>query len=211
MANTVYVLGAGINMVVRHATRGIQPPLALNFFRQLHAGLGNAQLESLFESNRSLYDYVEHYWKLGDHDLSEADFDLEECFTLIEYHERDAKREQNVRDYDRLWEIKGQLTALFAGLLDEIFANQPPDEGGSSRWLGGYWTRRRPSPPSTTIRSWSRPSSRRCPADTGTRYKPTRHPSTCSSGVKGSPWRSSAPSRSQPRPTVSRFSSCTDR
>ncbi len=130
MANTVYVLGAGINMVVRHATRGIQPPLALNFFRQLHAGLGDTQLESLFESNRPLYDYVEHYWKLGDHQLSQADFDLEECFTLIEYHERDAKREQNVRDYERLWEIKGQLTALFAGLLDEISANQPPDEGG---------------------------------------------------------------------------------
>ncbi len=130
MADTVYVLGAGINMVVRHATRGIRPPLALNFFRQLHAGLGGAQLESLFESNRPLYDYVEHYWKLGGHDLSEADFDLEECFTLIEYHERDAIRRQDLRDRDRLWVIKGQLTTLFTDLLNDISVNQPPGEEG---------------------------------------------------------------------------------
>ena len=130
MAKTVYVLGAGINMVVRHATRGIRPPLALNFFRQLHAGLGEAELELLFQVNSKLYEYIEHYWKLDGYDLSEADFDLEECFTLIEYHERDAIRRQDLGDRDRLWVIKGQLTALFADLLDEISANQPPDEEG---------------------------------------------------------------------------------
>ncbi|MDP9439443.1 MAG: SIR2 family protein [Actinomycetota bacterium] len=130
MAKTVYVIGAGINMVVRHATRGIRPPLALNFFRQLHAGLGEAELAQLSERNAILYEYVKHYWKLGVHDLSEADFDLEECFTLLEYHERDAIREQDLNDRDRLWKIKGQLTALFAGLLDEISFNQPPGEEG---------------------------------------------------------------------------------
>lgn len=130
MAKTVYVLGAGINMVVRHATRDIRPPLALNFFRQLHAGLEEAELDRLFETNSLLYEYVERYWNLDRHDLSEAGFDLEECFTLIEYHERDAERQHDVNDYDRLWRIKGQLTALFARLLDEISSNQPPDEKG---------------------------------------------------------------------------------
>lgn len=130
MAKTVYILGAGINMVVRHATRGIRPPLAMNFFRQLHAGLNEAELDWLFSKNSQLYEYVEHYWQLDHHDLSETGFDLEECFTLLEYHERDAIQRQDLHDRDRLWEIKGQLTILFTGLLDGISSNQPPDEEG---------------------------------------------------------------------------------
>ncbi len=46
--------------------------------------------DPLFEGNFLLYEYVEYYWKLCGHDASEADFDLEECFTLIECHERRA-------------------------------------------------------------------------------------------------------------------------
>ncbi len=130
MAKTVYILGAGINMVVRHATRGIRPPLALNFFRQLHADLSDSELDRLKDENSQLYDYVKTWWKLDFGNLSTVDFDLEECFTLLEYHERDASRRQHIADYDGLWRIKGQLTALLAGLLDEISSNRPPGEEG---------------------------------------------------------------------------------
>lgn len=130
MAKTVYLLGAGINMAVSHATRGIRPPLARDFFRQLHADLSDGEVARLKNENAQLYDYVETWWKLGFDDLSAADFDLEECFTLLEYHERDAKRRRYGPDIDGLWRIKGQLTGLFAGLLDEIASNRPGGEEG---------------------------------------------------------------------------------
>ena len=96
----------------------------------MHADLGEEELDQLIEKNHRLYEYIEHYWKLDDSKLSETDFDLEECFTLIEQQERDAKTDQDYADYERLWRIKGQLTALLAGLLDRISLNQPPDEEG---------------------------------------------------------------------------------
>lgn len=130
MAKTVYVLGAGINMAVQHQTRGVRPPLARNFFRELHTGLGKGELNRIVDENLRLYDYIKHYWKLGPHDLTTADFDLEECFTLLEQHENDARRSGYDPGRDDLWVIKGQLTALFAGLLDEISANQPPGAEG---------------------------------------------------------------------------------
>ncbi len=117
-------------MVVRHRTRDIRPPLARNFFGQLHKDLLPEELAQLRAKNSALYEYIGHYWKLGFDDLSRLDFDLEECFTLLEQHEKDARRRQDYADYTRLWEIKGQLTALFAGLLDEISANRPPAEAG---------------------------------------------------------------------------------
>ncbi len=130
MVKTVYMLGAGVNVVVRHRTREVRPPLARDFFRQLHHDLSADELTRLRDENFKLYEYIGHYWKLGFDDLSTADFDLEECFTLLEQHERDASRRQHIADYHRLWEIKGQLTALLAGLLDEISSNQPPGEEG---------------------------------------------------------------------------------
>jgi hypothetical protein len=130
MAKTVYVLGAGSNMVVRHQSRGIHPPLACDFFQQLHSGLPAERFDLIQNNNSKLYEYINHYWKLGVHELSTADFDLEECFTLLEQHEKDATRHQNYADYYRLWEIKGQLTALLTGLLDEISENQLPGAEG---------------------------------------------------------------------------------
>lgn len=126
----MYILGAGINMVVRHRERGIRPPLARNFFRQLHHGLDADELDRLLEKNSRLYEYIDHYWKLGFRDLAGADFDLEECYTLLEQHYKDAKREKDYSDYFRLWEIRGQLSALLAGLLGEISSNRPPGEEG---------------------------------------------------------------------------------
>ncbi len=117
-------------MVVQHQTRGVRLPLARNFFRELHAGLDKGELNRIIDENRRLYDYIEHYWKLGPHDLTTADFDLEECFTLLQQHEKDARRSKHDAGYDDLWVIKGQLTALFAGLLDEISANQRPGAEG---------------------------------------------------------------------------------
>lgn len=134
MAQTVYVLGAGTNMVVRHRTRGVRPPLARDFFRQLHDGLNITEATELRTRNRETYEYIERNWGLGYNDLSTKFFDLEECFTRLEQEERDASASGEVAGaYNDVWKIKGQLTSLLAELLDEISTNQPP---GRNRGLG---------------------------------------------------------------------------
>jgi hypothetical protein len=45
-----------------------------------------------------LYEYIGHYWKFGFDDLWAADFDLEECFTLLEQHEKEAERPMNTTE-----------------------------------------------------------------------------------------------------------------
>jgi len=97
MAQTVYVLGAGINMSIVNAARNVRPPLATDFFQQLHRGYrAEGSLEELHEANKDVYDYIEHYWKLSPHDLSKAPFDLEACFTLLQQQRAEANDEQNV-------------------------------------------------------------------------------------------------------------------
>lgn len=131
MAQTVYVLGAGTNMVVRHRIRGVRPPLARDFFRQLHRGLNVNELAELRDRNAELYEYIERNWGLSCRDLSTADFDLEECFTRLEREEKDASARGEVAGtYYDTWKIKGQLTGLFAELLQEVAYNQPPGNRG---------------------------------------------------------------------------------
>ncbi len=131
MAQTVYILGAGTNMVVNHRMRKIRPPLARNFFRQLHHGLSATELDRLWDENPELYEYIDSTWGLGYKDLSTVDFDLEECFTRLEQEERDASRRGEIAGaYYDTWKIKGQLTGLLAGLLAEISSNQPPEDKG---------------------------------------------------------------------------------
>lgn len=131
MARTVYILGAGTNMVVSHRTRGVRPPLARDFFQQLHHGLSATEHARLRDGNPELYEYIGRNWGLGYSDLSTVDFDLEECFTRLEQEERGTSRRGEVAGaYYDTWKIKGQLTTLFAGLLDEISSNQPSGDEG---------------------------------------------------------------------------------
>jgi hypothetical protein len=96
MAHTVYVLGAGTNMSIADSARNVSPPLATDFFQQLHRGYRVEGLKNLHEANKALYDYIERYWKLSFHDLSRTPFDLEACFTLLEQQQAEAKEEQNM-------------------------------------------------------------------------------------------------------------------
>jgi hypothetical protein len=63
MTETVYLLGAGINRVIKD-WNGFQPPLATDLFKQaLRHDLTGSR--SYRESLQPLFDYIQHFWKLS--------------------------------------------------------------------------------------------------------------------------------------------------
>ena len=88
MAETTYVLGAGINRGVK-GPDGLLVPLARDFFRQ---ALRHPRLSRVITHKHivPLFQYIKKYWHVDIEDLKENDFDLEECFTLIELQRREA-------------------------------------------------------------------------------------------------------------------------
>lgn len=128
MTETVYMIGAGTNMVVRHKDSGVRPPLATDLFQKLHRGLSEFEISGLFYRNEELYEYIRNYWKFTAEDLSHKAFDMEECFTLLE-KQLEASDGQSA-DHTRLWAIRGQLLRLLADLLDGISSNQSPESKG---------------------------------------------------------------------------------
>ena len=88
MAETTFLVGAGINRVVR-SRLGLVPPLSKDFFRQ---ALAHPRLSAPFLQPRlsPLFDFIKRYWRLERADLVTADLDLEECFTFAELRRREA-------------------------------------------------------------------------------------------------------------------------
>lgn len=124
MAKTTYMLGAGINMSVRNADGGSHPPLATDFFRQLHRSFREDRrhfhadnLLVIRDVHREVYDYIKRYWKLSFEDLSAVPFDLEACFTLLEQQKAEANATGNVGDIADLWRVENQLIGLFGSFL----------------------------------------------------------------------------------------------
>ncbi len=124
MAKTIYMLGAGINMSIRSADGSSHPPLATDFFQQLHRSFREDRryfhADNLFvirDINKEIYDYIRRYWKLSFEELSITPFDLEACFTLLEQQRAEANATGNVGDLNDLWQVETQLTGLFGSFL----------------------------------------------------------------------------------------------
>ena len=118
MADTAYLLGAGVNRSVstRH---GLTPPLALDFFRQ-------AFRHPVFSTNNyqgrlsPLLDFIEKFWRLDKTQLLTTDFDLEECYTLLELQRREAHAQDDAERVADATRVQFLLTDFFIEYLSEF-------------------------------------------------------------------------------------------
>lgn len=118
MGEITYLLGAGINRSVR-GPDGLLPPLAHDFFRQAlrHPRISDRHI---IERIAPLIKFIEKYWHITQDDLKDIDFDLEECFTFLEFQRRDAARS---KDQDALVsnsKLEWLLTDLLLDFMSDV-------------------------------------------------------------------------------------------
>ncbi len=111
-------MGAGINRDVQ-GPDGLFPPLARDFFRQAlrHPRISN---EYTIPKIAPLFSFIEKYWHLTQDELKDADFDLEECFTLLELQRRDAERLHDQDTIISTYRLERLLTQLLFVFMFEI-------------------------------------------------------------------------------------------
>ena len=117
MAETAFLLGAGINRCIR-GPDGLVPPLALDFFRQAlrHPRFAAVSMTPLLEP---LFAFIERYWHRGRQDLVASDFDLEECFTFIELQRREAIASGDQEEIGSALRLEQVLTRLLLDFMSE--------------------------------------------------------------------------------------------
>jgi hypothetical protein len=125
MSETVYLLGAGINRILKN-DEGLQPPLATDFFKQILSQNRFKMNEYVLEELKPLFDYIERYWKLSIEQLKKYPFDLEACFTLIQLQKLDAEKNGDTDTFRFLSQIELQLTKLLAKYLAEFNLSYDP-------------------------------------------------------------------------------------
>ncbi len=67
-----------------------------------------------------LFAYIQKYWKKTRSDLAQSDFDIEECFTMLEMQSRDAIKLDDKDELKRLFSIEFSLKCLLAEVLSEF-------------------------------------------------------------------------------------------
>lgn len=126
MADTAYVLGAGINRVVdRPDSEFEKPPLMNDFFQLALNGSLLYPVRSTTEDKeryQKLFDYIERFWKLSKEDLERMPFNLEECFTMLQIQRRELESES--QEYRELLRLELDLAHLLARYL-AMFEEQP--------------------------------------------------------------------------------------
>lgn len=93
----------------------VEPPLATNFlslFLALEPAIQEITSHALYLDE--LFAYIDHHWKLTRYDLETAPFNIEECLTLIQLQEMDA------REPAELMRLKRIEFALLAILLEYL-------------------------------------------------------------------------------------------
>ena len=147
MAETVYVLGAGINKALSilhfNTETGIggehSPPLANDFFREAlrFQKFSNNYYEHYYRDklerpHAPMFDYISKYWKLSRDDLKQQPFNIEECYTLIQLQSFEAQRDfyeapdDSPKQRDAIERLKGlrevedALTGFLADYLSEF-------------------------------------------------------------------------------------------
>lgn len=114
----IYVLGAGVNQSIKTIDRdpAFSPPLSHNFFK-IARNLPKSRFRGYDDILSSLYNYIEIYWHKSKSDLEIFDFNLEECFTLIQLQLRETR---STEEYLNLLKIRYLLVAFFAEVLSEF-------------------------------------------------------------------------------------------
>jgi hypothetical protein len=117
----VYVLGAGVNQSIRTIDRQpvFSPPLSHNFFK-IARNLPKSRFRDYDALLSPLYNYIFKYWHKTKSDLEIDDFDLEECFSLIQSQLTQARLEKDNQTVNDLLKIQYFLIAFFAEVLSEF-------------------------------------------------------------------------------------------
>lgn len=118
MADTVYVLGAGINRGL-HNRFGGHPPLATDLFEQvlLHSRFDSPAKSAWY---RPLFEYIQRFWKLSADDLATTPFDLEDCYTLLQLQAAEARSHQDMRKLRDITTALDRLTTVLFNYLSEF-------------------------------------------------------------------------------------------
>lgn len=126
MTKTVYVLGAGVNKSIRikygvqPSKLDVSPPLARDFF-QVAFAMAHGRFARKYQNKfEQLPLYIKNYWKKSFSALATSDFDLEECFTLIELQLRDALQNERESDIERLTITDYELKQILYEVLSEF-------------------------------------------------------------------------------------------
>ena len=93
-------------------------PLAHDFFRQAlrHPLISH---EHIIELITPLLDFIEKYWHITKNELKDTDFDLEDCFTMLELQRRDADRSQDQDAFISILRVEWLLTQLLLNFMSE--------------------------------------------------------------------------------------------
>jgi hypothetical protein len=118
MKEVVYIIGAGINQVVKDWD-GDSPPLLSNFF---NVALRKRKFREkhYVEQIQNVYDYIEKHFKKNIDDLSESPFDLELCFSLLERQIKEAQVKNETEELRRLVNVHFRLKAFVAEVLSDF-------------------------------------------------------------------------------------------
>jgi hypothetical protein len=118
MKEVVYLVGAGLNQVVKDWD-GDSPPLLNNFF---NVALKKRKFNNDHYTNqiRGVYDYIQANFKKSKDELANIPFDLELCFTYLERQIKQAKREVNTLELKKLVNIEFSLESFLAEVLSDF-------------------------------------------------------------------------------------------
>lgn len=116
MNNTTYILGAGFNQCIK-TIDGLKPPLSTNFFNTI---LKNNNYSNSEEKIKIIYEYIYKYWKKSKKNLLYDNFDLEECFTLLQLQLFDAYNDNDKDLINKLLRINSTLKFMFIENLCEF-------------------------------------------------------------------------------------------
>ncbi|MDD3225662.1 MAG: SIR2 family protein [Clostridium sp.] len=116
--NLVYIIGAGFNQCVNNKC-GLKPPLSTNFFNTILSS-ENFNNPLYCRKAKLVYDYIYKYWKKSIDDLKNTEFNIEECFTLIQLQLIKASKLNNKDDILKLKSINSLLKFMFIEALREF-------------------------------------------------------------------------------------------
>jgi hypothetical protein len=118
MKEIVYVMGAGLNQVMKDWDDD-SPPLLDNFF---NIALKKRKFREPYYTDkiRNVYDYIQANFKKTKDDLAEVPFDLELCFTYLERQINQAARDDRTAELRRLVNVKFNLESFLAEVLSDF-------------------------------------------------------------------------------------------
>lgn len=124
MKNTVFLLGAGANLArtminFQDVSCPSKAPLGSNFFKEA-LRMDKFNNDKSTEKIEPVYAYVEKYWKMDKHKLATSDFDLEECFTLLESQYMEAKNQKDNERIRDLFDIQFRLKRFVVEVLSSL-------------------------------------------------------------------------------------------